>query len=139
MRTFFYGMPAGIALTLDMLMNDKKIQALLNDLHLANHDIHALVTALRSVVHQAAAGAGEEVKYGGLLFSVATPFCGIFAYAAHVSLEFSRGCDLDDPHGVLEGNGKLRRHIKLLTVDDIGRKQVREYVRQAFEKARGGT
>ena len=116
-------------------MRDKKIQELLNDLHLANHDIHVLVTAIRTLVHEVAAGADEEVKYGGLLFSVATPFCGIFAYAAHVSLEFSRGCDLDDAHGVLEGKGKLRRHIKLLSVDDIGRKHVREYVLQAFEKA----
>lgn len=116
-------------------MRDKKIQELLNDLHLANHDIHVLVTAIRTLVHEVAAGADEEVKYGGLLFSVATPFCGIFAYAAHVSLEFSRGCDLDDAHGVLEGKGKLRRHIKLLSVDDIGHKHVRGYVLQAFEKA----
>lgn len=122
---------------LEYLMNDNKVQQLLDDLHLSSHDIHALVIGIRDVVIDAAPGAFEEVKYGGLLFSATTPFCGIFAYATHVSLEFSRGCELGDIRGVLEGKGKLRRHIKLVSIDDIERKHVRDYVVQAFEKAGG--
>lgn len=78
----------------------------------------------------------EEVKYGGLLFSAGPPFCGIFSYARHVSLEFGRGNELADPHKVLEGEGKMRRHIKLESGDDLFKKNVREYVVAAFATAR---
>jgi hypothetical protein len=68
------------------------------------------------------------VKYGGLLFSVKKPFCGVFSYAKHVSLEFGAGASLPDNFKVLEGDGKLRRHIKLLSAQDIAGKHVREYL-----------
>ncbi len=70
----------------------------------------------------------EEVKYGGILFSVEKPFCGIFSYAKHVSLEFGAGASLPDKFKVLEGEGKLRRHIKLLSAQDITKKHVSEYL-----------
>ena len=40
-----------------------------------------------------------------------------FAYAdafkAHVNVGFYRGAELPDPHGLLDGSGKLMRHVKL--------------------------
>lgn len=39
---------------------------------------------------------------------------------------------LPDPHGVLEGGGKLRRHIKLRALQDIADRHVAEYVQAAF-------
>jgi hypothetical protein len=44
---------------------------------------------------------------------------GVFVYADYVSLEFTKGAFLDDPNRVLEGSGKMRRHIKLQSVDHI--------------------
>lgn len=79
----------------------------------------------------------EEVKYGGLLFSSKDSFCGIFSYAHHVTLEFSRGARLPDPHAVLEGSGKIRRHIKLLSPADIEGKHVAKYVEMARQAADG--
>ncbi len=63
--------------------------------------------------------------------------CGVFAYTEHVSIEFGRGCDLKDPHHVLEGSGKLRRHIKVHTLADIKAKHVLAYVTQAHENSCG--
>ena len=45
----------------------------------------------------------EEVKYGGILFAAPVPFCGIFVYKQHVSVEFSHGAKIEDPYGLLEG------------------------------------
>jgi hypothetical protein len=75
----------------------------------------------------------EEVKYGGLLFSQGAPFCGVFSYTRHVSLEFGEGASLPDPHQVLEGAGKLRRHIKLGSLQDISDKHVGEYLVLALQ------
>lgn len=35
------------------------------------------------------------------------------AFTAHVNVGFFRGAELDDPAGLLEGSGKLMRHVKL--------------------------
>jgi len=77
-------------------------------------------------------GVSEEVKYGGLLFSAGKPVCGVFAYAKHVSVEFGDGAMLPDEHKVLEGEGKLRRHIKLSTMGDIDQKHVAHYLTLAL-------
>jgi hypothetical protein len=34
-------------------------------------------------------------------------------FKAHVNVGFFRGAEIADPHGLLEGNGKLMRHVKL--------------------------
>ncbi len=34
-------------------------------------------------------------------------------FTAHVNVGFFRGSELADPHGILEGTGKLMRHVKL--------------------------
>jgi len=41
---------------------------------------------------------------------------------------------LADPHQVLEGSGKLRRHIKLHSLDEVGRKQVAAYLQAAWQQ-----
>ena len=35
------------------------------------------------------------------------------AFTAHVNVGFFNGAELADPKGLLEGNGKLMRHVKL--------------------------
>lgn len=95
----------------------------------------AIVSRVREVVLQSGASISEEVKYGGILFSSRVGFCGVFPYAAHVTLEFSEGATLPDPHGMLQGQGKLRRHIKLLSVSDIGDLYVADYVALARQTA----
>ncbi|MBO3697734.1 DUF1801 domain-containing protein [Roseivirga sp. E12] len=42
-----------------------------------------------------------------------TPFAYINVYKAHINLGFFYGAELPDEQGLLEGNGKRMRHIKL--------------------------
>jgi hypothetical protein len=41
------------------------------------------------------------------------PFAYVNAFKAHVNVGFFQGADLPDPAGLLEGNGKRMRHVKL--------------------------
>jgi hypothetical protein len=116
-------------------MNTERVEHFLDDLRLADEDRFQLVSRLRSLVLSVDPKITEEIKYGGILFSAGPPFCGIFSYAKHVSLEFGRGAELPDKHRVLEGEGKLRRHIKLESGQDLFRKNVREYVALARDAA----
>lgn len=113
-------------------MSADRIAKLLEDIRLLSEERYQLVQSLRKLI-LGLEGISEEVKYGGILFAADKPFCGIFSYANHVSLEFSAGAALPDKHNVLEGDGKLRRHIKLVSIQDIESKHVREYVTLALK------
>lgn len=116
-------------------MSDTSIKQHLDDLRSTNPDFYELVQHARKLVLAVAPDASERVMYGGIMFAVPAQFCGIFAYTEHVSIEFIRGCDLTDDHRVLEGSGKLRRHIKIRVVEDLDAKHVRDYIAQAYDKA----
>ena len=63
---------------------------------------------------------------------------GIFhiaVYSKHVNLGFNEGATLDDPKGILQGNGNQIRHITIKSVEDIKRPGLRAYIRRARKKA----
>lgn len=105
-----------------------RLAKLLDDIRLLDQTRFELVQSLREVILDLAPSISEEVKYGGILFAAERPFCGVFSYAKHVSLEFGAGASLPDKFKVLEGEGKFRRHIKLFSAEDIRGKHVREYL-----------
>lgn len=86
--------------------------------------------------------ANLRAMYGGTVFELerdtpASRIGGVFASTNHVSLEFSKGASFADPHGVLEGTGKLRRHIKLRALSDIDEKRCYHYLDLAIANHRG--
>ena len=113
-------------------MKPSRVEEFLEDIHLADEGRFQTLQSLRKLVLSVDPSITEEVKYGGILFSAGSPFCGVFSYPRHASLEFSRGAELEDPHCVLEGEGKKRRHIKISIRDDVFKKNVRQYVENAF-------
>jgi hypothetical protein len=58
-------------------------------------------------------------------------FAWILAYAAHVALAFPYGAELDDPAGLLSGTGARVRNVRLSTLDDVGRPELRRLIEQA--------
>lgn len=116
-------------------MSTDRVNKLLQDIRLLDEDRYALVQTLRELVLKLDDAVTEEVKYGGLLFSGTKPFCGIFSYAKHVTLEFGLGASLPDKYKMLEGEGKYRRHIKLTSEQDISDKHVHAYLVLALKAA----
>lgn len=109
-------------------MNDS-ITSFLDDLSLRSSDQYNIVTQLRKII----LGVGdseEKIKYRGLVYSDKEDFIGIFIRKKHISLEFHNGYLLEDKDNFLEGSGKLRRHIKLRSLEDIKLKKIEEYVKQ---------
>lgn len=99
---------------------------------------HEIISTLRSIISEKAPDTIEKEKYGGLVFPLSDStngdrfVCGIFTYSSHISIEFSRGNELEDPYNVLEGNGQYRRHIKITNIDDIERKHTADYIKQSY-------
>ncbi|GHE22030.1 DUF1801 domain-containing protein [Halomonas urumqiensis] len=113
-------------------MKMTRVDNLLADIRDLSEERYNIIQKLRELALSAGSNVSEEVKYGGILFSLGSPFCGVFSYARHVSLELSEGARLPDPYGVLEGGGKYRRHIKLKSVSDIEEKYVHIYLGAAY-------
>lgn len=61
----------------------------------------------------------KNVGYGVGPKKMSEHFAYIMPHTHYVNLGFMYGADLDDPHGLLEGEGKKLRHIKLKSVDDL--------------------
>jgi hypothetical protein len=92
--------------------------------------------AIKELIDQIAPDVHYVAKYGGEVI-VPNPddaafVGGIFAYNAHVSLEFSEGASFDDPNGHLDGKGKNRRHLKLESTDDVAAKDTMGFLKQAL-------
>lgn len=118
-------------------MTVKSVASLLEDIRLLGGNQYEIVEAVRALVKKNFKAVGEEVKYGGILFSSGVQFCGVFAYKEHVSVEFGKGASIKDALGHLEGSGKGRRHLKLRSLDDIKSKTLAEYLHLAHEAAAG--
>jgi hypothetical protein len=63
-------------------------------------------------------------------------FIHIAVYAKWVNLGFHRGSELDDPKGVLQGTGRLIRHIRISELEDLAKPAVRAFVKQAIARAK---
>lgn len=109
-------------------MPTRSVDSLLEDVRLLGENLHDTVQVVRATVRRAIDPLSEDVKYGGIVFSSRVSFGGVFAYKDHVSVEFSRGATITDPFGHLEGAGKLRRHLKLVSPADVEHKRLAEYL-----------
>ncbi len=108
-------------------MTGQGVEELVEQLSRTAPLLYEIVEEVRSLVSAVVPEVEERVMYGGIVFEAPVMFCGVFAYSRHVSVEFSRGCDLADPYGVLEGKG-VRRHLKLREPSDVERLRVREFI-----------
>ena len=117
---------------------------LLEFLHRYDSGVQALALGLRKVIHEEMAPCHEYIfqmrskvvlLYGATERVIADGICSISVFARHVTLGFTRGTDLDDPAGVLQGTGKAMRHITLKKLSDLDRPEIRPYLRQARKRA----
>ncbi|HYV05442.1 MAG TPA: DUF1801 domain-containing protein [Blastocatellia bacterium] len=63
-------------------------------------------------------------------------FCQVVTYPKGVNLMFNRGAELDDPDGVLVGDGKIIRHIKVRRTEDLKNPHLRKFIRAALRNAK---
>jgi len=59
------------------------------------------------------------IGYGVRPGKMSEHFCSIAVHDDHVNLGFNYGAELPDPEGLLEGPGKLLRHTKITTPEDL--------------------
>jgi hypothetical protein len=59
-------------------------------------------------------------------------FAYVNAFRAHVNVGFFRGAQIADPDGLLEGNGKFMRHVKLRPRHDVDAEALNKLIETAY-------
>ena len=59
-------------------------------------------------------------------------FAYVNAFKAHVNVGFFRGAEIADPEGLLEGTGKLMRHVKLRPERDVDAAALMKLIQTAY-------
>jgi len=110
---------------------------------LSRHDssVRDVALALREIVLEEAPAATEKVYVNhpsAIWFGFGPKMNDMFCYIAtartHVNLGFCRGASLLDSDHVLEGHGKVMRHVKFWSEGDLKRAFVRRYIRAALRQ-----
>jgi len=101
-----------------------------------------LFTDLRSYLLEMHPEANELLYHTHALTSVLTisekladGFCMIPIYTSHLNLGFHKGSLLDDPHNLLQGTGKLIRHIPVKNKKDYRNPKVKKLIKAAIKFA----
>lgn len=62
--------------------------------------------------------------------------CAVAPHTSHVNLMFSKGTELPDPAGLLEGTGKRARHVKIRAARELEVPALRGLVEEAVAAMR---
>lgn len=102
-----------------------------------------LALELREMVLKEAPTAVEKIlRVYALVFwysltgKMSDAFCQVVIYTKGVNLMFNRGAELKDPDGVLVGEGKIIRHIKVRRPEDLKNPHLRKFIRAALKNAK---
>jgi len=93
----------------------------------------AIVAGLRKLMKKYAPDAKEVISYGILAWKQKRILVVISPTKKDITFAFSRGADFKDKHGLLRGVGKVSKHVKIKSVDDINTSALRDYIGQAVE------
>ncbi len=99
--------------------------------------VQEIALKLREVVLQVAPGAIEQMDYPAKLLAYGwrqtykDTICVIMPLKAAVNLGFPRGVELPDPAGLLTGTGKRARHVRIATVQEAERPELRALLEAA--------
>ena len=100
--------------------------------------LRAILDELRKLVDEAAPDATSSLKWGMPFYTVGgETMCALAGFKAHVNLILAGPPGtFADPDGLLEGDGKTGRHLKLRALDELPRAAVRGWLRTAAARAR---
>lgn len=102
-------------------------------------ELSTLFEDLVTLVSKTVPRAESYEKYGGIVFTIKPDekegqFCGVFPYASHVQLSFSKGAQLEAFTELrLGGSGKFRRHINFKSAETINSKALKILILQSVD------
>jgi hypothetical protein len=104
-------------------------------LHKVPEGMREHVRALDALVRAADPALEAKLKWGNLTYQHEHTVCALVTHRDHVNLQLWNGASLRDPKGLLEGEGKGMRHVKLPPGQRVDKAALTALVRAAAEAA----
>ena len=100
--------------------------------------LRAILESLRKLIEEAAPDATASLKWGMPVYAVGgAMMSALAAFKSHVNLILAGPPGtFEDRDGLLEGEGKTGRHLKLRSIEELPRDAVRGWLRTAAQVAR---
>lgn len=108
---------------------DREVMDYINS---AQPSFREVMHSIRSMIRELVPDAEEALKWGTPVYSRIRNICYMAAFKEHVTFAFYDGRMLKDPERILEGTGKMMRHVKIRKVEDIDREQVKKWIIEGF-------
>jgi len=116
-------------------------------LQITEESLRPIATALREIVLEVDPNTCEVVRLGDRAATYGVGprkmkdgYAYILPHKAWINLGFYQGAELADPEGLLEGTGAKMRHVKIRSLDDTYRPELRALIQGALKrrKSSGG-
>ena len=91
------------------------------------------VAFLRQLMGECAPEAREVITYGIPGWRRKGMLAVISPAKTHLTFAFSRGSEIEDKYGLLEGAGKVSKHVKVKDISAVNQEALRDYIRRAVE------
>jgi len=98
-----------------------------------NADQRVPLMVLRELVLASGKNISEEIKWSRPCYSHNALFCYLHAFKNYVVIGFHQGASLDDPKGLLQGDGKNLRHVKIGFDEKIDKTAIKQLLKNALE------
>ncbi len=83
-------------------------------------------------MHIVAPDAQELISYGIPAYKMKHIIAVISPTKKGITFAFSRGAEFEDKYGLLEGEGKVSKNVRMKSVNDVNADALRYYIKQAL-------
>lgn len=92
-----------------------------------------IVDRIRLLIRELAPDAQEFISYGIPMYKARRVFAVISPTKKDITLAFSRGAEFEDKYTLLKGVGKVEKHLKFKSVDEVDKEVLGYYIKQALD------
>jgi hypothetical protein len=107
-------------------------------LDLCAEPVRPLARAVFDALHRAFPDAVITADADGIGFGTGPGYkhlaFTLLPHSRHVTIGFARGTELPDPAGLLTGSGKVHRHVKIHTEQDLHRSELTDLMTTAVAR-----
>ena len=92
-----------------------------------------IVAYLRKLMRAVAPSVKEEFTYGVLAWRGKLIVAVISPTKIDITLAFSKGAQFEDKYGLLQGVGKVSKHVKIKDLKQVNETALKYYIKQALK------
>jgi uncharacterized protein YdhG (YjbR/CyaY superfamily) len=96
-------------------------------------EYRGIVAELRKLMHESAPEAKEVISYGIPMYKARRTLAVISPTKKGITFAFSRGSDFEDKYGLLEGEGKVSKNVRMKDLKEVNKPALRYYIKQALK------